>query len=460
MKVLVTGATGFIGRPLVKRLLSEGQEVTVLTRGPLRAEMRLPAGCTFTAWGEGYRVPPAALDGCEVIVHLAGDGVAAGRWSAARKASILSSRVDTTRALVAAIAALPRERRPRAFVGASAIGYYGDRGSEILGEDSLPGAGFLADVCRAWEAEVGAASDLGVRTAILRIGIVLGREGGALASVLPPFRAGLGGRIGDGRQWMSWIHLDDMVELLHAAATREDVHGVLNAVAPHPVTNVAFTSALAEAVERPARLPVPSSLLRLAMGEMAVVLLSSQRVEALAATGLGLRFRFPELDPALADLCTADEDVLEREQWFAQSPAELFPFFADARNLERITPEFLAFRVLKTSTAEVGEGTLIDYRLRLHGIPVGWQSRIDEWQPSRRFVDRQVRGPYRLWHHTHTFEDSRGGTLVRDRVRYAVPLGGLGQLVAGGLVRRDLDAIFDFRYRRLREIFAQGGTGV
>lgn len=147
------------------------------------------------------------------------------------------------------------------------------------------------------------------------------------------------------------------------------------------------------------------------------------------------------------------EEVLEREQWFAESPEQLFPFFADTHNLEAITPDFLRFRVVRVSTPRIDEGTLIDYRLRLRGIPISWRSRIEEWQPSHRFVDSQVRGPYALWHHTHTFESSGGGTLMRDRVRYRVPFGAAGRLLAGGLVRRDLDAIFDYRRERLRELF-------
>jgi len=292
-----------------------------------------------------------------------------------------------------------------------------------------------------------------VRTAVVRIGVVLAREGGALARLAPLFRLGLGGRGGAGKQWMSWIHLADLVELFRLAVVRDDVRGALNAVAPQPVTNASFTAALADTVHRPALFPVPALALRLALGEMATVLLASQRVESRAGA-LGHRYRYPDIASALA-LCADNCTWFEREQWLPRTPEELFPFFADARNLEAITPDLLEFRVRQTSTPEIGAGTRIDYRMRLRGIPLRWQSVIEDWQPGRAFVDRQTRGPYAYWHHTHEFEPLCGGTLVRDRVRYRLPLGALGEIAAGNPVRRDLDAIFDFRYRRLRDLFAR-----
>lgn len=452
MRILLTGATGFLGVPLVKVLLGEGHEVTVVSRDPERARRRMPAACSFVAWMGDH--PLHALAGHDVVVHLAGEPVAGGRWTAARKEAIRSSRVDTSRSLVEAIAALPAEQRPRVLVSASATGFYGDRGDEVVDESSPAGSGFLADVCRAWEAEIQRAEPLVQRAVCVRIGVVLGRGGGALGPLLPVFRLGVGGKVGSGRQWFSWIHLEDMVRLLHFAITADAARGVLNGTAPEPVTNAEFTRVLAAAVHRPAILPAPAAVLRLALGEMATILLGGQRVEPRATLAAGFTFRFPHLAGALADLCSVEESLLEREQWFDRPAAELFPFFGDAFNLEQITPGFVHFRVLGTSTENVGPGTLIDYRLRLHGFPVRWQSRIDEWRPATMFRDSQVSGPYALWEHTHFFEASRGGTLVRDRVRYRLPLGAVGELVAGGLVRRDLDAIFDFRHAQLARIFA------
>jgi uncharacterized protein (TIGR01777 family) len=456
MRVAITGATGFIGRRLVHRLLADGHTLVALTRDVERAHRVLPVRCAAVPWNpEGGEVHAAALRGADAVVHLAGEGVAAGRWTKTRKDAIRTSRVDGTRALVAALGELTAAVRPRVLVAASAIGIYGDRGDTELTEESAPGSGFLADVCRAWEAETAAAAALGMRTTIVRIGVVLGRNGGALERMLPPFRLGAGGRLGGGRQWMSWIHIDDLIELFVLALTDARVSGPLNGVAPRPVTNATFTRALGRALHRPALLPVPALALRVVFGEMATVLLASERVLPRAALRLGFRFAHAEVDDALADLLGDDAVELEFEQWVQRPPADVFAFFCDPRNLEKLTPPFLRFRVVGTSTQDIRSGTRIDYRLSLHGVPVRWQSRIDVWQPDRRFVDSQTRGPYKSWRHTHEFEAHEGGTLVRDRIRYEVPFGAAGALVAGGRVAADVQAIFAFRRRQVDEIFGQ-----
>jgi uncharacterized protein (TIGR01777 family) len=454
MRVAVTGATGFIGRRLVRRALAAGHTVVGLTRDAARAQAVLPVRCRAVRWDPaGGDADPAALRDVDAVVHLAGESVAGGRWTAARKRAIRDSRVVGTRALVAALGRLASHERPRVLVGASAIGIYGDRDDEELDEDAPPGHGFLADVCAEWEATTRAATEVGIRTAIVRIGIVLGRDGGALRAMLPPFRLGVGGRLGGGRQWMSWIHVDDLVELFIGALTDERAAGVLNGVAPQPVTNAEFTRTLAHALRRPAIVPAPAPALRLVLGEMSAILLASQRVLPRAALRLGVRFQYPALASALADLCRDHVEELEFEQWVRRTPAEVFPFFCDPQNLEKLTPPFLHFRVLGMSTPEIGVGTRIDYRLSLHGLPVRWQSRVDAWEPDRRFVDSQTRGPYASWHHTHTFEPCDDGTVLRDQVRYEVPLGALGALIAGGRVARDVQEIFAFRRRKIAELF-------
>jgi len=259
MNIAVTGATGFIGQRLVRRLLHGGHAVTAWSRDPERARTVLPALCSVARW-EPRACDPELFAGIDCLVHLAGENVAGGRWTAERKRAIRESRVESTRGIVAAIARRDAAARPAAFVCASAIGYYGDRGEESLDESSSPGSGFLSEVCREWEAQALPAEHLGVRTAAVRIGVVLGADGGALATMLPLFRLGVGGRLGDGRQWMSWIHLDDVVALLAFAVERADVRGPLNAVAPSPVRNRDFTRALAHALRRPAIFPVPAMM--------------------------------------------------------------------------------------------------------------------------------------------------------------------------------------------------------
>jgi uncharacterized protein (TIGR01777 family) len=452
MRVVVTGATGFVGTPLVRELLAAGHSVTALTRAVERASRRLPARCQVVAWNPTGVLDPHVLMGADAVVHLAGEGIAAARWSADRKRAIRESRVATSTALVQAMDRLDAGARPRALVAASAIGWYGDRGDAVLDEHSGPGAGFLARVCHDWEQAVFAAQALGVRTSTVRIGVVLGRDGGALQALLPVFRLGLGGRLGWGRQWFSWIHLQDLVGLLRFVIEHPEAAGPINGVAPQPVTNATFAAELGRALHRPALLSVPALVLRAALGEMSTVLLASQRVLPRAAERLGFAFRYPGVRAALDDLCVDPSHELLVEQRLARPPQEVFPFFSDPRNLERITPDFLRFRVLGATTDRIGNGTLIDYALRLHGIPVRWQSRIESWEPNRRFVDLQTRGPYSLWHHAHEFEPDGGGTIVRDRVRYRLPLGALGELIAGRLVRRDLEAVFECRRRRIGEL--------
>jgi uncharacterized protein (TIGR01777 family) len=298
VKILLTGGTGFIGRRLVRRLSADGHALHLLVR-PGRTGIGPSVECSV--WDVLAGDPPsAALAGAEAILHLAGEPVAQ-RWTPETKRRIRESRVGATRRLVAAIAAL--ERRPQVLVCASAIGYYGSRGDEILTETSPPGQGFLPEVCVAWEQAAAEAEALGLRVVRLRIGIVLGPEGGALARMVPPFRMGLGGRLGSGAQWMSWIHVEDLVDLIRFALVSEDVAGPLNAVAPNPVRNSEFAAILGKTLRRPAAVPTPAAALKLLFGQMAEeVLLASQRVLPQAAGQAGFSFRFPDLEPALRDL--------------------------------------------------------------------------------------------------------------------------------------------------------------
>ncbi len=455
MKVLVTGATGLIGRHLVRRLIDGGHEVVTLTRNLDDASVTLPVKCVIHEWFPDVgQMDERSLDGVDGVVHLAGASVGEGKWSEGRREALLRSRIDSTRTLVNAIAARAVEDRPWVLVSASGIGIYGDRGDEVLNETSTPGEGYLAEICVAWEQEARRVEALGLRWVALRTGIVLAREGGAFPQVLPPFRLGIGGRLGSGQQWMSWIHIEDIVSMYVAALENRAFEGPVNAVAPGAVTNADFTAALASALGRGARFAVPAAVLSLALGERSGLVLTGQRVACAAADEAGFVFDYPEVGPALKELCSDLSHVFEQEIWFDQKPEDVFAFFSDARNLEMITPGFVHFRITKAPEEALFEGALIEYKLRLHGIPVRWRTRIDVWDPPRTFVDSQLKGPYRSWIHTHQFEALDGGTLVRDVVRYELPFGALGDLVAGKLVEKDVALIFAYRRTRLLELFA------
>lgn len=293
MRITVTGASGFLGKALLARLTAEGHQVVSAGRRP-------GTSGDFLSWpSTSAPFPREAAEGRDAIIHLAGEPVAQ-RWNRDVKQRIVDSRVRGTSAVVDAIR--ESNARPQVLISASAIGLYGDRGEEVLGEGAAAGVGFLADTCVAWENAARKAEELGVRVVRLRIGIVLGKGGGALAQMLTPFRLGLGGRIGNGRQWMSWIHVDDIVGLVEHALGAPALAGAVNAVSPEPARNADFTAALARAVHRPAVFPVPVAALRVLFGEMAQVMLASQRVAPEAALGSGYRFRHAGLGAALESI--------------------------------------------------------------------------------------------------------------------------------------------------------------
>ncbi len=297
--LLVSGATGLIGGRLLATYAREGPRVLALTRSPARAAAALGARHAAVGW-DGVRVPGDALAEADALLHLAGEPVFGGLPTPSRLARIRSSRVDSTRAIVAGIAALPAQRRPRALVCASAVGIYGSRGDEELPEEAPPGEGFLADLCRDWENTALGAEAYGVRVVCLRFGIVLAAEGGALALMARIFRLGLGGRLGSGRQWVPWIHADDAVGLVRRALEDPGLDGPVNVVAPGCVRNAELTRALAARLHRPALLPAPAFAVRAVLGPLAGELLGSRRVVPRRAGQLGHAFAHPGLESALA----------------------------------------------------------------------------------------------------------------------------------------------------------------
>ncbi|MDQ7029031.1 MAG: TIGR01777 family oxidoreductase [Ardenticatenia bacterium] len=303
MRVLITGGTGLLGRALSASLAAQGHEVIVLSRSPAQHAGRMPGGVRLRAWdAHSAKGWTDVADGAGAIVNLAGENIAAGRWTPERKRRIRESRLNAGRAVVEAVSLATQ--KPKVVVQASAVGFYGPAGNEELTEEAPPGHDFLAQVCVAWEASTAPVEQEGVRRVILRTGIVLSTDGGALPRMMPPFKLGLGGPLGNGQQWLPWIHIRDHVRAVRFLIEHEESHGPYNLSAPTPVRNVEFTRALGRVLGRPTFMRVPAIGLRLLFGEMATVLLGGQRAVPRRLLEAGFTFEFTQVEAALRDLLT------------------------------------------------------------------------------------------------------------------------------------------------------------
>ncbi len=457
MGLLITGGTGFIGKTLCLELTKAGHELTLVSRHKQK-DWGLPS--KFLIWDMEKVDCPEPLDSYDGIIHLAGESIAKWPWSARQKQRILDSRILSTQALGRALA--KRSKPLSCFISASAIGYYPNAGSTLLEENHPPGHGFLSEVCRKWEAEVQKLPNV-EREVRLRFGLVLGPGGGLLSVMKIPSCLGLGAILGSGDEWMSWVHRSDLIGIVDKALADERYRGAINAVAPEPVTQQAFQDALAHLVRKPRFLRVPAFLPKLALGEMAELVLADQRVEAKRLRELGYQFRFSKLNEAFIDALDLQAKPrqpglypchrLEAVQFMPLPIEKLFAFFCDPRNLQRITPPTVSLHVKNMSSPELAEGTIINYQLKVRGLPMRWRTLIERWRDQDMFIDSQERGPYAVWNHTHRFFPVPGGTLMTDTVRYRLPFGLLGDLLGLALVRRDIERIFAFRKQVLGKMF-------
>jgi len=313
MRILVSGSTGFLGTSLIEALEREGHTIARLVRPETLRRNSAGGSRQSVAWDPvAGAFDAASAEGADALVHLAGASIAGGRWNASRKKLLRTSRVAATRHLIGALAQL--QRPPRVIVAASAIGYYGSCGDETLTETSAPGNDFLAGLCREWEAETARGAEFGARVASLRFGIILAAHGGALPRMLTPFKLGVGGRLGTGRQWMSWVTLEETIRVIQFALASAGLAGPVNVVAPNPVRNSEFTKILAKTLHRPALFPAPAFALRLGLGEMAdALLLVSQKVKPSKLVNAGYQFLRPELADALGDVLRKNASGSARE---------------------------------------------------------------------------------------------------------------------------------------------------
>ncbi len=299
MKVVLTGATGFVGKVVVKQLLEAGDEVVVLTRNVAKAAISLGSSCKYFQWNESDSLPPLeAFEGADGVINLMGETISR-RWDEDQKKKIYNSRINGTRKLVEAIEKLAH--KPKVFVSTSAIGIYGNRGPEEINEASRVSDDFLGKVCKDWENEANKVRNHGCRLVIIRVGIVLGRGGGALEKMLPIFKIGGGGPLGSGNQYMSWIHIDDLASMYVEALKNPALSGIMNGTAPYPATNAEFTKVLGKVLKRPAFLPAPGFALKIVLGEMSQLVLEGQKVLPVKFKEAKFRYRFPTLEMALKE---------------------------------------------------------------------------------------------------------------------------------------------------------------
>ncbi len=456
MKILITGATGLIGKALGRSLVQKGHQIVVVSRNGKKAKLEIPFPCEIIETDlNASKLSSEKLQGVEAVFHLAGENVGEGTWSEKRKKEILNSRTETTKNLLESFLQVSSLK---VFISAGAIGYYGDRKDEELTEESVRGTGFLSDVCFEWENvsrefEENAYKNK-VRFVRARTGVVFSSFGGAFLKMLLPFQMGVGSPLGDGKQWLSWIHLQDLVSVFHELLNNSQIKGAVNVVAPEPVQNLEFSKKLAKLVGAWSAPSVPKFVLKTALGEMAEIVLASQKVFTQKIPNH--LFQFPSLDLALKDLCqyaAEGDQVFYAEQFLDVPRDKVFQFFAEAQNLEKITPDLLNFKIQSMSTKEIQENTEIVYRLKVHGLPISWKTLITNWQPPEKFVDTQLSGPYTKWHHTHSFISLGNGTLMTDLVRYRLPVGKLGQIFGGSFVKGDVEKIFSFRRAEVEKFF-------
>lgn len=451
MKILITGATGLVGKELGKALFAKGHELIVVSRSREKAELELPFPCQIIECDLGKK-PLTEKIQVDAVFHLMGETVAS-RWNEKIKKEIFDSRVLSTKNLNQSL--LPDMQF---YLSASGLGYYGGRTGETLTEQAGPDPSFLSKVCVAWEAAADEVLKVNPKIHVVKIrtGMVLAQKGGALEKMLLPFKAGIGGVLGTGRQFMSWIHIHDLVSMMIFAFEKK-LNGPMNGCSPEPVTNRDFSATLAATVRRGLGPPVPKFALKLLFGEMADVILDDQKAIPRMAMDSGFVFKFPDLKSALADVLVQQKGAQEfffSEQYLPLKTNDLFSFFSEAKNLEEITPPSLKFHIKDVSAPVISKGVLINYRLKIHGIPFKWRTLIKEWEPNSKFVDTQLKGPYSLWVHSHEFFDWGPGTLMRDSVSFRLPFGFLGWIAAVGFVKSDVNKIFAFRRRKVVELLS------
>jgi len=455
MNILMSGGTGLVGKELGKSLIAQGHKIFLLTRSPEKSSTHTPYAHTAIRWDATHpEIADDLMSKIDGIINLAGQGVGDKRWSQKYKAALRNSRTIGTQHLVDL--ANRHQSNIQFFISTSAVGYYGKTENRPVTEEApCASQQFLGQLCQDWEKPLWHNLVPTVRRVIFRVGVVLSEKGGALEKIIPPVQMGYGGNLGNGQQKVPWIDIADLVSM-YTQAVSKDWQGVFNAVAPEIVSNAQLTATVGKAIERSPGLAVPGFALKLAVGEFANYLLESQCISCQKILDQGFDFKFPTLASSL-NFRLSQREAAERvdffEQWVPQPRKDVFPFFADAKNLEKITPPLLHFKILEAPDTEVHKDMIIKYKIKINGLPFQWITRIAKWEPPELFVDNQEKGPYKKWHHQHGFYTLGGGTLLTDTVNSIVPMGRLGRAVAGWKVYGDVQKIFKYRRKIISEMF-------
>ena len=454
---LIAGGFGFIGTRLGIFLTSQGHQVSVITRTPSKYAKVRPYPCEILAWNDPLEKLAATIEQSEAIINLCGDGIVDKDWSYSQKENLLSSRIQPIQALRKAC--VHAQKQPKCWIQASAIGIYGTSCPQPTTEEAPLPNDFLSTLCQQWEQAAKENVPPQTRLILLRIGIVLGEEGGFLAKMTPLYASSLGARLGSGKQKLSFIHIDDLVALICTGLQNEQLHGFVNACAPHPCTGLEFHQAMQKFFGRlQAPIGVPKTAISLVMGERTDLIFADQNILPQKAEQTGFTWSAPTIEAALAKVYTPipypTYGLILRDHTFLNAPVEeVWPFFSDAKNLEKITPPWLKFNVLKQSTPNITENTLIHYKLQLRGIPFRWITRITDWQPGECFADTQAKGPYALWYHQHFFIPAGQQTIMVDRVVYRLPFQPLRGPLIGWYVKGDVEKIFTYRKQQIHRIY-------
>ena len=455
MKVLIAGGSGLLGQKLAKALDKAGHEVTILSRNPELLKWHV-YGVHYSAWDSSQPDQLSELvEGQDVIINLAGANIAGEnllqmRWTAGRRAAIMESRLQSGTALSQALK--KTSQKPKVFLQASAIGYYGPRDDEALDEQAPAGNDFLADVCRQWEQASKSVEKVGVRHIVLRTGLVFGAGARILSLLMLPFHILAGGPVGNGRQFMSWIHAQDWVRAVQFLMEHQSARGAFNLVAPNPVSNRSFAKTLGQVMRRPSLLPTPAFALKLALGSASTLALDGQRVIPAALNKLGFRFEFPELRLALRNILNTNK-VFARQFLVRAEPRAVIDYHRNTQILKRLTP--LPIIVQFQRVEPVSEGSRALFTLWFGPIPVKWDARHHNLLPEAGFTDTQDSGPFKSWVHDHRFfRFSTEQTAVQDYIRFQYGETGFSWLISR-FMGLTLPILFAYRLWRTKRDLEQ-----